>query len=579
MKLFNKIALFFAAAVAMTACVDKEADYINIPSEDVDFSYSVDGDQYTLDYYVVSSIQFTNTSAKTGTFTWDFGDGTTSTEANPVHKYAKAGQYTVRLTLDGVGYKEEPLMIFDIAPSLSIESQSTDIIEINDTKVSFKLALPNPENLRVRYEWTFPDGTVDANGKPITSFTGYAESDGTVQYPGEVSFKNIGSQKIEIQTYFDLDGENRRLEDAYLNVQVGSSIEAPTLYYAQRDGNIKAIKLIDSSLLPKGTKVMPFDMGVKSGNSPFNICYGEVEIENEEGAKVKEGWIYILDAGKQYYYVNDESGTLGDGLITAMRVDGTGVNTVITNVGGYAFNDPFQGFVANGKLYYSDRNQGVSAIDLTARGEVVGATSTGQRSEYTFHNEYIPYYGRGIAYGAISAGHYRDSKGMWYWAKNYSGNGIFRFKDSDIYTTKADADKAESPYQIICQGIKLRTFTIDEERKQLYIWRLAADEGLNVYNLPDYNSTVAMGDATVKIAMEADPINTTADEGVYTSQLALDKETGRVYFGFRPVANDASRLGQGIVYYDPDKKKCFRYGETSDAILGVCINPNKTKLF
>ena len=557
MKLFNKIALFFAAAVAMTACVDKEADYINIPSEDVDFSYSVDGDQYTLDYYVVSSIQFTNTSAKTGTFTWDFGDGTTSTEANPVHKYAKAGQYTVRLTLDGVGYKEEPLMIFDIAPSLSIESQSTDIIEINDTKVSFKLALPNPENLRVRYEWTFPDGTVDANGKPITSFTGYAESDGTVQYPGEVSFKNIGSQKIEIQTYFDLDGENRRLDDAYLNVQVGSSIEAPTLYYAQRDGNIKAIKLIDSSLLPKGTKVMPFDMGVKSGNSPFNICYGEVEIENEEGAKVKEGWIYILDAGKQYYYVNDESGTLGDGLITAMRVDGTGVNTVITNVGGYAFNDPFQGFVANGKLYYSDRNQGVSAIDLTARGEVVGATSTGQRSEYTFHNEYIPYYGRGIAYGAISAGHYRDSKGMWYWAKNYSGNGIFRFKDSDIYTTKADADKAESPYQIICQGIKLRTFTIDEERKQLYIWRLAADEGLNVYNLPDYNSTVAMGDATVKIAMEADPINTTADEGVYTSQLALDKETGRVYFGFRPVANDASGLGQGIVYYDPYMKKCY----------------------
>lgn len=579
MKLFNKIALFFAAAVAMTACVDKEADYINIPSEDVDFSYSVDGDQYTLDYYVVSSIQFTNTSAKTGTFTWDFGDGTTSTEANPVHKYAKAGQYTVRLTLDGVGYKEEPLMIFDIAPSLTIESQSTDIIEINDTKVSFKLALPNPENLRVRYEWTFPDGTVDANGKPLTSFTGYAESDGTVQYPGEVSFKNIGSQKIEIKTYFDLDGENRRLEDSYLNVQVGSSIEAPTLYYAQRDGNIKAIKLIDSSLLPKGTKVMPFDMGVKSGNSPFNICYGEVEIENEEGAKVKEGWIYILDAGKQYYYVNDESGTLGDGLITAMRVDGTGVNTVITNVGGYAFNDPFQGFVANGKLYYSDRNQGVSAIDLTARGEVVGATSAGQRSEYTFHNEYIPYYGRGISFGAISAGHYRDSNGVWYWAKNYSGNGIFRFKDSDIYTTKADADKAESPYQIICQGIKLRTFTIDEKRKQLYIWRLSANEGLNVYNLPDYNSTVAMGDATVKIAMEADPINTTDEEGVYTSQLALDKETGRVYFGFRPVANDASRLGQGIVYYDPDKKKCFRYGETSDAILGVCINPNKTKLF
>ena len=579
MKLFNKIALFAAAAFAMTACVDKEADYIDIPSEDVNFSYCVDGDEYTLDYYVVSSIQFTNTSAKTGSFTWDFGDGTTSTETNPVHKYKEAGVYNVKLTLDGVGSKEQPLLIYDIAPTLSVAEQSTDIILINDTKVSFKLALPNPENLRVRYEWTFPEGTTGPDGKELTTFTGYAESDGTISYPGEVSFKHIGSQRIEIQTYFDIDGENRRLEDAYLNVQVGSSVEAPTLYYAQRDGNIKAIKLIDSSLLPKGTKIMPYDMGVKSGNSPFNICYGEVNVENDEGQMVKEGWIYILDAGKQYYYVNDEAGTLGDGYITAMRTDGTGVNTVVTNVGGYAFNDPFQGFVYNGQLYFSDRNQGVSSIDLTARGEVVSATTAGQRTSYVFHNELIPYYGRGIAFGAISAGFLRDSKGMWWWAKNYSGNGIYRFKDSDIYTTKADADKAASPYPIVCQGIKLRTFAIDEQRKALYIWRLAADEGLNVYNLPGDNDVLSMNDAVVKIAMEADPINTTSDEGVYTSQFAIDQETGRVYFGFRPVENDASKLGQGIVYYDPNTKKCKRYGETSDAILGVCINPNKTQLF
>jgi PKD repeat protein len=34
---------------------------------------------------------------------WDFGDGTTSTEKNPVHTYSKAGTYTVNLTVKNSG--------------------------------------------------------------------------------------------------------------------------------------------------------------------------------------------------------------------------------------------------------------------------------------------------------------------------------------------------------------------------------------------------------------------------------------------------------------------------------------------
>lgn len=579
MKFINKLAIFGLGVFALTSCVDKEATYQVFPDPDVDFSYEVEGDEYTLDYYVVSHIQFNNKSAKSGSFTWDFGDGTTSNEVNPVHKYVKAGQYNVKLTLDGIGYKELKILIIDITPTLSIAEQSDEIICINDTKVSFKLALPNPENLRCRYEWTFPEGTKDANGSPLTTFTGYAEADGTIQYPGDVTFSNLGSQKIEIKTFFDIDGENRRLEDSYLNVQVGSEIEAPTLYYAEKDGNIKALKLIESSQLPKGTKILPYDMGVKSGNNPFNICFGETDALDEEGNPIKEGWIYILDAGKQYYYVNDENGTLGDGQITAMRVDGTGVNTMITNVGGYAFNDPFQGFVADGKLYYSDRNTGVSEILLTERGQKQSSASDGNRDSYVFTNNLIPYYNRGIAYGAIHAGMYRDSKGMWYWAKNYSGNGIYRFKQEDIYATAAEATAAPSPYAILMPGINIRSFCIDEKRNALYIWRLVSDEGFQMFNLPAYNEGLSMTAPVVKISMSADPVNTTASEGVFTTQMALDEETGRVYFGFRPTSSDDSKLGQGIVYYDPNTKKCTRFGDTSDAAYGVCINPNKTKLF
>jgi PKD repeat protein len=41
---------------------------------------------------------FSNSSMNAGTYTWDFGDGQTSTQANPTHQYDEDGVYTVTLT-------------------------------------------------------------------------------------------------------------------------------------------------------------------------------------------------------------------------------------------------------------------------------------------------------------------------------------------------------------------------------------------------------------------------------------------------------------------------------------------------
>lgn len=47
--------------------------------------------------------QFTNLSSENAkTFEWNFGDGSTSTERDPMHSYAEAGTYTVRLTARGI---------------------------------------------------------------------------------------------------------------------------------------------------------------------------------------------------------------------------------------------------------------------------------------------------------------------------------------------------------------------------------------------------------------------------------------------------------------------------------------------
>lgn len=577
MKIIPNIALALAAGAMVTGCVDKVVDEAFFPNPEVDFTYNVAGDQYPNDFYVVSTIQFNNTSSASGNFTWDFGDGTTSTEVSPTHKYESAGLYRVRLTHDSKGTREYPILIYDITPVVSMASCSTETVEFNVSTVTFNLELPNPENLPVRYEWTFPDGTVYEDGSPATTFVGTSDAEGNIEYPAPVMFKNIGSQSINLRTYFDTTGENRRLNDVNYNVQVGLSEPAPTLYYAVRNGNIKALKIVSD--LPAGTKNLPFDMGVPSGATVFNIQYADVPAENEDGQMENQGWIYILDAGKQYYYINDENGVLGDGKINVMRTDGTNVNTVITNVGGAAFLDPFIGCVYGDKLYYTDRNTGTSAIELKTRGAVQGKKSSTERDSYAWQNNVLPYYGRGISFGAISNGLFRDSAGWWWWGKKYNGTGLYRFRDSDIYNTQKDAEAVGLPAPVLLSGVIFSTFAIDDVNKAVYIWRSKSNPGFVAYAMPSITGTLTLSDNPVAyIAMDADPVNTTADEGLYTTQMAVDTTTGRVYFCFRPSSGE-TQYTAGIYYYDPADLKVHKFGETNDQGTGITINPNPTKLF
>ncbi len=49
--------------------------------------------------YTIQPKPIANFDLKNATYKWDFGDGTTSTSANPIHTYSQDGDYTVKLTL------------------------------------------------------------------------------------------------------------------------------------------------------------------------------------------------------------------------------------------------------------------------------------------------------------------------------------------------------------------------------------------------------------------------------------------------------------------------------------------------
>ena len=53
--------------------------------------------------FVNDIITFTNTSLDAISYSWDFGDGSSSTDQNPTHGYTAAGTFTITLTATGDG--------------------------------------------------------------------------------------------------------------------------------------------------------------------------------------------------------------------------------------------------------------------------------------------------------------------------------------------------------------------------------------------------------------------------------------------------------------------------------------------
>ena len=86
--------------------------------------------------------------------------------------------------------------------------------------------------------------------------------------------------------------------------------------------------------------------------------------------------LFVLDCGTQFSYVNDEDGTRGDGKITAVAKDGSSMETVLSNVGNAAFNDPFYGWIDNEQIYFADRNTGIRRIGVNERNSAPAMPNT-----------------------------------------------------------------------------------------------------------------------------------------------------------------------------------------------------------
>lgn len=142
------------------------------------------------------AVTFTNQSSGNITsYTWDFGNGSTSNERNPVHTFRQPGTYDVKLTVVGPGGSS------NVASRVQVNAGDPPVARFVEDRISGTAPLTvhftnqSTGNIR-RYIWDFGDGTTTNEQSPQHTFT----SQGTYNVILEVRGPAGSSQTVHTIT-------------------------------------------------------------------------------------------------------------------------------------------------------------------------------------------------------------------------------------------------------------------------------------------------------------------------------------------------------------------------------------------
>ncbi|MDB5202566.1 MAG: hypothetical protein JWQ27_1975 [Ferruginibacter sp.] len=119
------------------------------------------------------AVQFSNTTVSNDVisgYSWDFGDGTTSTQQNPVHFYATVGNYFPKLkAVSQTGCTDSIKAVIPVRvikqPEINIGQTSNGCTPLT---VTFTGQVINPDTSALRWEWSFGNAQQSSLKNPLS---------------------------------------------------------------------------------------------------------------------------------------------------------------------------------------------------------------------------------------------------------------------------------------------------------------------------------------------------------------------------------------------------------------------------
>ncbi|MGZ5281513.1 MAG: PKD domain-containing protein [Bacteroidia bacterium] len=268
-------------------CKDSTTQEFNIyPTPKAEFAYSPDSGCLPL------AVSFVDQSIFADTLIWDFGDGNTSSEKNPVHVYTQAGTYSVKLKAIGKGGCENEILKTNIIKVHPKPEAGFAYIIQSEPKVIGTVSFFNQTKHAKKYYWDFGDGHTSQDSSPIHRYDIFGDYIITQIVETENGCRDTFVQQIHLDFFKGLFVPNAFTPDAGI-AEVrsfkpkGAGLETYLIQIYTPDGEL----LWESSALINGQPAEGWDGKYKGKTLPQGVYVWKAQATFLDGS-VWEGKVY-----------------------------------------------------------------------------------------------------------------------------------------------------------------------------------------------------------------------------------------------------------------------------------------------
>lgn len=255
-------------------------------------------------------VSFSNSSTNATSYTWEFGDGASSSEQNPKHTYTTGGTFSVNLTTTGEGGTNTTTLTITIQNPVADPVANFTYTGDNNFAPCL-VTFTNTSTNSVSYNWDFGDGQTSTSQTPSHVYNIGGIYNITLTAKNSIGIQDIVNKTVTIINIpTKLKINSIKLTAMSFTNQSGSgwdSWDGPDLFFRVTDDN--GTNYIETEIYPD---VLPSQLPLIFSNTaifPISIESFDfkfiIELRDDDG--IGSDWI-----GGYYFTVKDYMPTNGD---------------------------------------------------------------------------------------------------------------------------------------------------------------------------------------------------------------------------------------------------------------------------